>query len=240
MTKGEFDLYILTQDIMSIEPSDGVDAVLTWMPEGFANSERVLDKVEESKKAAENNHSVLYEELSSFRPMSLSREDFRAVLGELQQCFFSNLERILKHGIDHLKGKGKKLCSFSYMTRGPIHRALCTDDAAAPYNALYAYFEIASTEESTVVSCKLDLDLGNEGDDTGKLALIDNIVHCCYAHRAVTKAKMQQMKREAFDDGDCDDDDEATAAKQKRRRMANDAEEDEDDNNNNKEEEEKE
>lgn len=215
-------MHRLTRDILSLSPDDGVDAVLSWMPEDFANSGRVSDKVKASKEAGLDNHSMLYHDLSSFSPTSLSRDDLRALLGELQKCFFCHLECIIQHGIDHLQGKVNKVCSFSYENDGEIHKALCSDDAAAPYNALYAYFEITSTEKHTKISCELDLDLGNNDDnDEGKLALINNIVHCCYAHRAITKAKMQQMKCEAFDDGD-----EATAAK-KKRRTTNDAEEEE-------------
>lgn len=223
------DVHSLTQDILSLSLDDDVvEVVMSYMPAYFANSVRVSDKVAASMEAGRNNHWVLYHDVSSSRPTSLSPRDVRALLGELQQCFFCHLECFLQYFIDHLEGKVKKVCSFSYENDGVIHNALCSDDAATPYNALCVYFKITSTDKHTNISCELDLDLGN---DEGKLALIDNIVHCCYAHQAITKAKMQQMKREAFDDGDCDDDggDEAMAAK--RRRTTND-----DDDNNNKEE----
>ena len=78
------DVHDLTRDILSLPPDKSIGAVLTWMPDDFANSGRAFDKVEESKKAGEDNYSVLCHDLSSFCPMSLSPEDLRALLDELQ------------------------------------------------------------------------------------------------------------------------------------------------------------
>ena len=100
-------MHRLTRDILSLSPDDGVDTKLSWMPEDFANSGRVSDKVKASKEAGLDNHSMLYHDLSSFSPTSLSRDDLRALLGELQKCFFCHLECIIQHGIDHLQGKSE-------------------------------------------------------------------------------------------------------------------------------------